>query len=421
MSQQPIDPTLRPGIAALRGMTQRRLGRRDFLRAGGISAIALALAGCGVKGTAKPKASPAADAVQRYWSNKTKNGQLYFANWPLYMDPQKPELKQFTAQTGIQVTYQEVIQEMAGWFAKIQPQLGAERGIGFDLMVITNSSQMSEMIELGYLAPLDHSRLPNFAANAGDKYKHEAFDQGNVYSIPWASGMTGIAYDPAKIDSPPMKIADLWDVKYKGKVGMMADGQEIGNFAMLKLGINPEKSTHDDWVKAADELRKQQAAGIVRKYYDQGYIDDLGKGNISLCMAWSGDVFQKNLSDGTNLQFVVPEEGGTLWTDNMSIPYTATNPVDAITLMDFFYQPKIAASLAEYINYITPVPAAQQIIRQDAQAAAGRKKSDLQAIATSKLVFPSTADYAKLHYYRSFRTTNERNDYESIFNPILTS
>lgn len=417
MSQQPIDPT--PGIATLRGLTQRRLGRRDFLRAGGLSAVALALAGCGVKGTAKPKASPAPDAVENFWSDKTKHGQLYFASWPLYMDPEKPELKQFTAQTGIQVTYQEVIQEMAGWFAKIQPQLGANRGIGFDLMVVTNSAQMTELVELGYLAPLDHSRLPNFAANAGNKYKHEAFDESNVYSIPWASGMTGIAYNPDKVDSPPTKIADLWDDKYEGKIGMLADGQEIGNFAMMKMGINPEKSTHADWLKAADELKTQQK--LVRKYYDQGYIDELGKGNLSLCMAWSGDVFQKNLSDGTNLQFVVPEEGGTLWTDNMTIPYTAANPVDAITLMDFFYQPKIAASLAEYINYITPVPAAQQIIKQDAQAASGEKKTNLQAISTSQLVFPSDADYAKLHYYRSFRTSNERNDYESIFNPIITS
>jgi spermidine/putrescine transport system substrate-binding protein len=419
MSQQPTDPTLRPGIAMMRGMTQRRLGRRDLLRAGGLSAAALALAGCGVKGTAKAKASPAPDAVEKFWSNKTKHGQMYFANWPLYMDPEKPELKQFTAQTGIQVTYQEVIQDMESWFAKIQPQLGANRGIGFDLMVVGNSTQMTELIELGYLAPLDHTRLSNFAANAGDKYKHEAFDQGNVYSIPWASGMTGIAYNPDKVHTPPTKIADLWDEKYKGKIGMMAAVQELGNFAMMKLGINPEKSTHADWVKAANELKQQQK--LVRKYYDQGYIDDLGKGNISLCMAWSGDVFQKNLSDGTNLQFVVPEEGGTLWTDNMMIPYTATNPVDAITLMDFFYDPKIAASLAEYINYITPVPAAQKIIKQDAQAASGEEKTSLQAVSTSPMVFPNDTDYAKLHYYRSFSTTNERNDYESLFNPIVTS
>jgi spermidine/putrescine transport system substrate-binding protein len=337
------------------------------------------------------------------------------------MDPKKPELAKFTQQTGIQVTYQEVIQDDAEWFAKIQPQLAAKRGIGYDLMVVTNGVQFTELVDLGYLAPLDHTKLPNFTANAGDKYKHETFDDGNVYSVPWASGATGIAYDPNKVPRPPTKIADLWDPAFKGKVGMMSDTQEIGNFAMMMLGIEPEKSTKADWQKAADKLKEQRDAGIVRKYYDQGYIDDLGKGNITVCMAWSGDIFQKNLSDGTNLKFVVPEEGGSLWTDNMMIPVTAANPVDAITLIDFFYDTKIAASLAEYINYITPVPGAQAVIKSDAAAASGDDKATLEAVASSPLVFPADADYNKLHYYRSFKTTAERNDYQAIFNPVVTS
>ncbi|MEN3307888.1 MAG: spermidine/putrescine transport system substrate-binding protein [Micromonosporaceae bacterium] len=416
MSEHSIDPIL------ARGMTQRRLGRRDALRLGGLSATALALAACGVKGKAAATASPAANAVQKYWADKTKNGRVYFANWPLYMDPKKPELAKFTQQTGIQVTYQEVIQDDAEWFAKIQPQLAASRGIGFDLMVVTDGVQFTELVELGYLAPLDHAKLPNFAASAGEKYKHETFDDGNVYSVPWASGATGIAYNPDKVSKAPTKIADLWDPVYKGKVGMLSDTQEIGNFAMMMQGVVPEKSTKADWQKAADKLKAQRDAGIVRKYYDQGYIDDLGKGNITVCMAWSGDIFQKNLSDGTNLKFVVPEEGGSLWTDNMMIPITAANPLDAITLIDFFYDPKIAASLAEYINYITPVPAAQAVIKADAAAAkTADDKATLNAVANSPLVFPADADYNKLHYYRAFKTTAERNEYQSIFNPVVTS
>lgn len=413
--QEPMDP----GI--LRGMTQRRLGRRDMLRIAGLSASTLALAACGVKGKATTSSSPAPGAVDEYWSGKAKSGRLYFANWPLYMDPKKPELAKFTQQTGIQVTYQEVIQDDASWFAKIQPQLAVKRGIGYDLMVVTNGIQFTELVDLGYLAPLDHNRMPNFAANAAAKYKNEAFDPGNVYSVPWASGATGIAYDPDKVPSPPTKIADLWDPQYKGKVGMFSDGQEIGNFGMLKLGINPEKSTPSDWQKAADELKKQRDNGIVRKYYDQGYIDALGKGDITVCMAWSGDIFQKNLSDGTNLKFVVPDEGGTLWTDNMMIPATADNPVDAIMLMDFFYQPDIAASLAEYINYITPVPAAQAVIKSDAAAAKGEDKDTLNQVADSPLVFPSATDLSKLYYYRSFKNTAEQQQYNSIFNPITTA
>ncbi|HWB34447.1 MAG TPA: spermidine/putrescine ABC transporter substrate-binding protein, partial [Rugosimonospora sp.] len=320
--------------------------------------------------------------------------------------------------TGVQVNYSEVIQDDPSWFAQIQPQLAANRSIGYDLMVVTNGKEFAELVQLGYLAPLDHSKLPNFTANAGAKYKQEAFDPGNQYSIPWASGISGIAYDPDKITDPVTSLAALWDEKYKGKIGMFSDPQELGNFGMLKLGIAPEQSTSADWKKAADELKKQKP--LVRKYYDQGYIDDLGNGDIWICQAWSGDIYQKNVSDGTNLKFVVPTEGATLWTDNMMIPITADNPVGAITLMDFFYQPDIAGSLAEYINYITPVPAAKQQIQSDADAASGDDKAALQDLVNSELIFPTDATYGKLHYYYSAKNTQDQHDYDDNFVPIVS-
>lgn len=415
MSGNSIDPIL------ARGMTQRRLGRRDVMRAAGLSAAVLGLAACGVKGKAVGKATQAPDEIAKFWAGKTGNGHVDFANWPYYMDPKRPELKKFTAATGVSVTYKEPILDLPTWFAKIQPLLAAGRSIGYDIMVMTNGVQFKDCVQLGYYAPLDHSRMPNFAANAGSKYKDEAYDKGNVYSVPWASGITGIAYDPKYVTTPPTSLNDLWDPKYKGKVGMFSDTQEIGVFGMLAVGAVPETSTPADWQRAADKLKQQRDAGIVRKYYDQGYVDALGKGDIWITQAWSGDIFQKNLSDGTNLQFVIPQEGGTLWTDNFTIPITAKNPVDALRLIDFFYEPAIAGSLAEYINYITPVPEARKTIEADAEMATGADKATLRQLATSPLIFPSEADYAKLHYYRDFATAAEQHEYNSIFDPIVTS
>jgi spermidine/putrescine transport system substrate-binding protein len=412
----PHDPAL------MRGLSQRRLSRRDAFRISGLSATALALAACGVKGKAKPAATtPAPDAVAKFWSGKTGNGHVDFANWPLYMDPKQPELKKFTAKTGITVTYKEVIQDDPSWFAKIQPQLAANQSIGFDLMVVTNGIQFGDLVKLGYLAPLDPKKLVNYTANAADKYKQEAYDPGNIYSVPWASGITGIGYDPDKVTTPPTSMADLWNPKYKGKVGMMGDTQELANFGLLATGANPDQSTAADWQKAADKLKQQRDSGIVRKYYDQSYIDALGKGDVWLTMAWSGDIFQKNVSDGTNLQFVIPSEGATLWTDNMMIPITAANPVDALTLIDYFYDPVVAGSLAEYINYITPVPGAKAAIEADAGKASGDDKSFLESVAKSPLVFPTDTDYARLHYYVQFKTPADQTQFNSLFDPIVTS
>jgi spermidine/putrescine transport system substrate-binding protein len=409
-------------IPLMRGLTQRRLGRRDVLRLSGLGAASLALAACGVKGQGNATATtPAPDAVAKYWAGKTKNGHVDFANWPLYMDPQKPELKQFTDATGITVKYDEVIEEMGSWFAKVQPQLAANQSIGYDLMVITDGAQFQQFVKGGYLAPLDHSKLVNFNAHVGAAYKSEAFDKGNVYSTPWASGFTGIAYDPAKTGRKITKLADLWDPAFKGKIGMMNDTQELGNFGLMALNIAPEKSTAEDWNRAADKLKQQKDAGLVRKYYDQSYTDALTSGEIWIAQAWSGDIYQMNSSQGTSFEFVVPEEGVTLWTDNMTIPITATNPVDAMMLIDFFYSPEIAASLAEFINYITPVPEAKDVVTQDAAKAEGDDKQTLSLLADSPLVFPTTEDYSRAHYYRQFATPTEQQDYNAVFEPIVLS
>jgi spermidine/putrescine transport system substrate-binding protein len=407
-----------PDPALLRGLTSARLGRRGLLGAGGLAASAAVLAACGVKGKAKATASVAPDQVAKFWSGKSAGTHVDFASWPLYMDPEQPELKQFTKDTGISVRYDEVIQDVAGWFAKIQPQLAAQRNIGYDLMIVTNGKEFGQLVQLGYLAPLDHAKLPKFAANADPRYTREAYDPGNVYSIPWQSGITGIAYDPDKVGRELTSLADLWDPAFKGKIGMMSDPQELGNFGLLKIGVGPEKSTEADWKKAAEELKAQKP--LVRKYYDQGYIDDLGSGDIWIAQAWSGDVFQKNVSDGTNLKFVVPKEGGTLWTDNLMIPVTATNPVGAIQLMDFFYDPDIAASLASYVNYITPVPGAKALLQKEADQATGDDKETYQTLVDSPLVFPPDSYYTNLHYYYTAKSPADQKAYDDNFVPIVS-
>lgn len=293
--------------------------------------------------------------------------------------------------------------------------LRAGQPLGYDIVVMTNGIQLQHMIELGYAVPLDHSKLPNFQANAGQKYKERSYDPGNKYTVPYTSGVTGIAYNTKYVKDEITSIESLFDPKYKGRVGMMADAQEIANFGMIALGIDPEKSTEADWNKAGEKLKAQRDAGIVRKYYDQSYIDAVSKGDVWLTMAWSGDVFQRQLA-GEPVKFVVPAEGGTIWTDNMLIPKGAANPVDALMLMDYLYQPAVAAELDEYIQYVTPVPAVQDLLREKAATAKGEDKKALEDMVGSALMFPSESDYAKLRNYTRLTTQQEQ-----VFNPIFQS
>lgn len=397
-----------------------RYSRRAALQLGGLSAAALTAAACGVQGAAKQQpAAQAESAADKFWKAQKKTGTVTFANWALYIDPNHQTLKDFTAKTGIKVTYNEVIQDDSSFFAKIHPQLASGQSTGYDIMVITDGLEFSELLALGEVIPLDQSMLTNFHKYAGTPYQHRSFDPGNVYSVPWASGSTGIAWNPKYVKTPPTSVSDLWNPAYAGHVGMMSDPQEIANFGLFKIGVDPESSTQKDWEAAATVLKQQRGAGIVRQYYDQSYINALSKGDVWITMAWSGDIFQQNLSAGTNLQFIVPKEGGTIWTDNMMIPKYAQNPVDAMLLMDWYYRPEIAAMLTQAINYISAVPAAQAVIVSDARKATGSNKQLLTQVATSPLVWPSAAVYDRLYNYVDV-AGKLKVEYKSIFEPVVT-
>jgi spermidine/putrescine transport system substrate-binding protein len=427
MSEHEVDPeewgSPRTGPA--------RLGRRDFLRLMGVGAGALGgsalLSACGVSGQkqAQPSGSALKKTATDFWTGKQQTGSVNWAQWPLYIDvgakkSDHPSIDQFTKATSIKVKYYEVIQGDDSFFAKVQPSLSAGQYTGYDIATITNGIYFDKFRQLGYFIPLDQARLKNFKQYAADAYKHSSYDPGNVYSVPWQSGITGIAYDATKVPKAITSFNDLFDSRLKGKVGMFADNQDLPNATLVAMFGDPQKTGPDQWRQAADKLKKQRDKGIVRKYYEQDYIDAISKGDIWACQAWSGDVFQALASGAKHLKFVIPSEGGVLWTDNLVLLKGIKHPVDAMELIDFYYQPKIAAEVAEWVNYITPVPTAQQVVMQDAAAAKGSDKAALQQLAHSPLVFPTQSDYAKLHRYRTL-TNDELRTWNSIFEPIYQS
>ena len=411
-----MDPTIDP--AFLRGLTQRRLSRRDLIRYAGVGAGALSLssilAACGVKSSgAAGSESPAAFD----WASQSLHHQLNFANWPYYIDVNHgthPTLDTFTQKTGIQVNYKPVINDNQAFYAKLKPSLEQGKPTGWDIVVITNGAQLSELIDNGWLIPLDLSKLPNFTANASPTIKDPTYDPGNKYTVVWQSGLTGIGFSPkatAALGREPNSLNDLFDPAVAGHVGMMSDNTELGSIGLLKLGIEPSTSTPDDWTQAAAVLQKQKDDGIPRGYFDQGYINQLENGNTWITQAWSGDIFIAQQSGYPELKFVVPNEGVMFWHDNMMIPVGAANPLDALTYMNYVYDPQVAALMANYIWYITPVPAAKPIV----EGLPGGKP-----VATSPLVFPDQAMLDKTHQYYVYKGTADLDQWNNTFDPIIT-
>jgi len=408
-------------------LSSLRLGRRDLLRYAGLGAGMATLAACGVggKGTKQATGTALSDEIKTFWAGKKKTGSVNWAQWPLYIDVGKnkgdhPSIDQFTSATGIKVHYSEPIQDTDTFFAKVQPSLSAGQYSGYDVAVITNGVDFDKFKELGLFVPLDHSYLTNFEKYADPSYKRASYDPGNVYSVPWQSGITGIAYNAKKVPKPLTSFFDLFNPALKGKVGMFADNQDMPNPCLVAMFGDPAKTGEAEWRKAATKLTQQRDSGIVRKYYQQDYINALSDGDIWACQAWSGDIYQALASGASDLVFAIPNEGAVLWTDNMVLLKHIEHAVDAMMLMDWYYQPKIAAEVAEYVNYITPVPAAKQVVLQDAAKASGSNKAALQQVAKSPLVFPTAQDYSKLFRYRDL-TNAELNTWNSIFEPIYQS
>jgi spermidine/putrescine transport system substrate-binding protein len=399
--------------ALIRGMTRPRLSRRDLLVRGAAGALALSPLAAACGGSAANPPPNVGDPA--WWRAQQPTGELVFANWPLYIDyrnwlKDNPTLNEFSRQSGVMVTYEEIIKDNADFAAKITPLLASGRPTGYDIVVLTNSWQLTQLVRSGWLIPLDHSQLGNFARYASPLVKSPAYDPGNRYTVAWQSGFTGIAYDTRRIKRPITSIHDLWDPAFKGRVGMMTDLYDFGSAGLLSIGADIASSTPDVWRRAGDALQQQKDAGIVGRYYNQGYIDALERGDIWITQAWSGDIFQARASGYRHLKFVVPDEGVMHWTDNMMIPMHAANPQSAIMWMDFYYQPEIAARVADWVNYITPVPDAQGII-------AGQL--DDPTVAGSTLVFP-TPDIAA-HDYRVFRNEDEFQTWNGIFGPIASN
>jgi spermidine/putrescine transport system substrate-binding protein len=430
--EQHVDPSI------WRGLAMPRMTRRQMLRATGAGAgaagLSAVLAACGVKGATAGggSATPAGGVGSPSWWAKQKlHHVVNFGNWPYYIDVlngKHPSLDHFTALTGIKVNYTEPINDNIPFYAKIRPSLEAHQYTGYDLIVMTNNSPpLGYLINLGWLIPLDRSMMTNFNKYASPLVKNPSWDPGNKHTMAWQSGWTAIGYNSSVIRNPGSSVDILFDKRYAGKVGMMNDPQELGSVGLLAIGVEPASSTESDWVKAAKKLKQQKSEGIVRAYYDQSYINYLKNGDTVVSQAWSGDIFQADLnSKYRDLKLLMPDEGAMFWTDNMCIPMYAQNPKDAMTLMDYYYQPQVEAVVEYYNDYVCPVPAAKQVLLHPAGWAAQALKAMKPSIglpysvtAEAPTVFP-TAQYMKVsRAYYQYKNQEELTAWNNIFLPII--
>ncbi len=350
-------------------MSSRRMTRGRLPGAiAAVAVLALVAVGCGGGVEGGSGTSTQAVTVQA-----RPSGRLTISNWPLYID--KRTVPSFEGQTGVSVKYIEDVNDNAEFFGKMQPLLARGQSGGRSLFVVTDW-MASKMHDLGYLQNVDKSGLPNVEANLVSALRDPAFDPGRSYTVPWQSGMTGII---VRRDLAPnvRSVCDLFDSKYKGKVEMLTELYDTVPLVMKCMGIDPNQASEADWNRAIDRIRAAADSGQVRRFTGNDYASDLTNGNASAVMGWSGDAVQLQ-ADNKNIEWRMPTEGCMLWSDNMVIPVGAPNPTAAEAFMNYVYDPSVAARIAAYVNYVSPVNGVKQVLA----------RTD-PATASNPLIFPS--------------------------------
>ena len=369
------------------------LSRRQLLRraAAGSAFLTLpgVLAACG--GTTKKAASTTV--------NKTLAKTLRFSNWTLYIDNEKgnrhPTLDAFKKKTGTTVQYTEDINDNATYFGKIQGPLSRGQSIDRDIIVMTDNSRYpSLLIKKGWVEKLDKSAIPNFK-NLEPTLQHPNWDPNRDYSLPWQSGLTGIAYND-KLTDPVLTVPDLLEnPKLKGKITLLQGVGDTMPLIMAANGDDPTKVTDASWDRAFKVVKKAVDSGQIRQFTGNDYSGLLAKGDLNACFAWSGDVVQLE-ADNKHLHWNLPKDGGGIWTDNMMIP-KGGNVYTASVYMNYYYDPKVAAAVEDYVNYICPVVGAKAVLlKQD------------PSIAKNTLIFPTKEMLANAHNFDAAALNNEK-------------
>jgi spermidine/putrescine transport system substrate-binding protein len=385
------------GRATSRRTFVQRLGAAGFV----LSGASTFLAACGgIEGEnegsdgAKKTPTPAAEVNHP----KVAFDRLDFANWPLYIE--KKVLKDFEKEFGAKVKYTEEINDNEEFFGKIRQPLASGEDIKRDIVVLTDW-MASRMVRLDYVQPLDKKNIPN-AKNLQPSLASPVWDKERTLSLPWQSGMTGIGYNKKKVGREITSLNDLFDPAFKGRVSLFSEGREAANFMLLRKGKDPATATIDDVLAAIEEVDAENRKGQIRRFTGNDYTTDLTKGNLWLCQAYSGDLVQLK-ADNPDLDFLIPEEGATIWTDNMMIPKTSKNQYAAEVMMNYVYEPEVAAKIAAYVNYVTPVVGAKEILAA----------SDPE-LADNQLIFPNEETLAKLHPYVDLDEAEEKQMNEAM-------
>jgi len=353
-----------------------RWSRRKVLGAGVVGAAAVTASACGIGGGSDSTPSPTASSTGTTGPEPSPEPTDFsdsepivnFSNWPSYIDISRPArpvttLEDFTAQTGIEVVYTEDINDSAEFYAKVRIPLEQGQDIGRDIVVLTEEG-VELWIALGYAQKLNKELIPNWV-NVIPGLASPPFDPNREYSLPWQSGFTGFGWNTpllqrdAGFDSVT-SFDQFFDPRLEGRVAILSEMRDTMGLLLNWQGYDMNNFTTDQFDETLGVLQGYIDSGFIRQVAGNDYLAALDNGDVIATIGWSGDV----LALGGDFDFALPDSGGMIWADNMLIPAKARHKANAERLMNFYYQPEIAARVAQYVQYVCPVEGTREAMAE---------------------------------------------------------
>jgi spermidine/putrescine transport system substrate-binding protein len=284
---------------------------------------------------------------------------LYFLNWADYIPEEL--VRKFERETGAKVVL-DTFESPEAMLAKLKA--GADREFS---LVVAPDYYVLQMAREGLVAPLDKGKLKNLA-NLDPFFQDPPYDPGLQHSVPYLWGTTGLAYREDLVKGPVDSYAVLFDPKAQvGPFLLLDEMRETIGAALRYLGYSVNATDPEALEKAKELL----IAAKARSVGFAGGVEALNRilaGDAAASLAYSGDLLQARQED-KRLRYVIPKEGGTIWTDALVVLKRGPSQDLAYRFIDFLLRPENAAELAAYTRYATPVaqaiPLLPEEMRQD--------------------------------------------------------
>jgi spermidine/putrescine transport system substrate-binding protein len=292
--------------------------------------------------------------------------ELYFYNWSDYIDP--AILEQFEEEYGVRVIV-DTYDSNEDMIAKVRAG-----NSGYDI-VVPSDYAVTIMATEDLVLDLDKSLLTNLT-HINPELLDQPFDPGNANSVPYFYGITGIAYNSEFFPDGVTSWAALFDPAnlpaIQGQFSMLDDERETPGAALKFLGHSLNTTDAAVLQQAQDLLIAQKP--FLAAYNSSDVNRKLASGEYVIAHAWSGTAMQARsglgdeFSGNPNIRFVIPDEGGMIWMDNLAILADSPNAYTAHVFINYLMRPEIAAQNTEYVGFLTPNTDAVELLSDEIKA-----------------------------------------------------